>query len=91
MAAVPLLGWPTEAIVSESPSTSVSFASTEMVTALSCPVVAESSTAFGGSLTGVTVIVALAGEPAAPSLSVTSGLDDSEFRRVHADSAASGP
>ena len=73
----PAAGCVNAVTVSASPSTSVSFASTAMSTATPSSVVAASSTATGGSLTGVTVkeIVDVAhfgsGAPAVVPLSQT--------------------
>ncbi len=51
------------------PSMSVSLASTSIVTGVFLPVVAKSSAATGGSLTGLTVMLTVATfEPADPSL-----------------------
>ncbi|MBA7673103.1 hypothetical protein ES703_81291 [subsurface metagenome] len=69
--AEPLGGSLTAATARESSSMSLSLARTEIVTAVSSGVVAESSVATGGSFTGVTVIVTVAvAVPPLPSLIV---------------------
>ncbi len=69
MTTLPLAPWVTEATVSVSPSTSLSLVSTAIVTAVSSLVVAPSAGATGASLTGVTVMVAVAGVASAAPLS----------------------
>ena len=67
----PLAGSLTEVTISESPSTSVSLASTKTVCGVDSPVVAESSFACGSSFWPVTVTLTVATDvPPLPSVTV---------------------
>ena len=69
--AAPCAGWLPTLTVSASPSTSLSFASTAIVAAVSSAVVRLSLPATGGSLTGVTAIATVATfESSAPSFAL---------------------